>query len=696
MAGKISAPRIRRIPFFPFASLASLAALALCGALAGAVQGQVWQPLGPKRILGATPGNAQVLEFFGTEGYGFTGVNGFRTVNFGKTWDRLEVKPGTSSVNSMVKLGPFLIVGSASGVYRSRDGGESWSALPQIPPLTYVHGMFAHRGALLVVNTPARDVFRYSDTGTAWTPVVIRAENSLFSTPRYFAADDSALYVGGRGLLKSMDGGKTWTDLMGALYSAYIRFQINPSGNVSSLLAGNGRLYAGVEGGVYRSSDRGSTWSPMLIVDSNAAFSALALAGDALLAGNVVEGIWRIPLDASPASRIEGFGKGVSVIRGSDSGVFASSPGGLYRSVDGGRTWGLTGFLRGDWEIGILTSRNGAIHAGGRGSPLYRSLDQGASWVLNSEIPALFWIKSMTWNGDSLFAVSGQGANDLYVSEDGGTDWVRLGGDQDSLEFETVSASAGTLYASALDSRFQTCVLIRSQDQGRTWSPAADRIENGRAIIGSLAFGPSSIHAGSDSGYYRIDAATGKVNASALKGKSILKLTALEGRLFASGTGSDVWYSQDQGLTWEKPTVAVPWIGNVTAFAGEAQTAYAGTLGSGVYRSTNGGSSWEPFHTGGLDPKVSSLVLEGGRLYAGTPTSVYGLDVGGTSSLIGAGRHGGKSGKGTRSLLEKGKGLPYLEAIHGDGRYRIFRLDGRQVSDGSIGPGIPPDSFRID
>lgn len=686
---------------------ACLVVLALCSALAGKAQGQSWRPTGPVHPPSPVEDRIKDLEFFGAKGFANIGNRLFHTDDFGENWVSSATEPYWGPVRHMAMQGPHLFAAGWNGVFRSVDGGESWTQLPPIPPVTTVEAMFIHRGALLVANATASGsaVYRYSDSAVAWKPLVVKAANAVLTKAQYFAADDSALYIGGSGLFKSQDGGTTWMDLKPGLDEARNLHQPGyASSPVLSLLAERGELFAGVTAGIYRSGDGGSTWSPMLIGYTEP-FALLALAGDTLLArSSSGYGLWRFPLDSSsPPSRVEGFLRDVEFLCASDSGVFASILQDIYRSVDGGKTWSKKNPGIRTWDIGTLTSRNGVLHAGGRGTSLFRSLDQGVTWGTGTDLSELQWIKSMTWSGNTLFAVSGQGTNDLYASEDGGTDWIKPGGAVDSLDFEVVAAatgilSTGTLYAAALNTRTRLHELLRSEDKGRSWRPASEPINGGRSGIYSLAFwssssgpsptGQSFIHVGTDSGYFRIDAATGKVDASGLKGKSIFRMFAWEERLFASGEGTNLWRSLDQGLTWEKTAVAVPWVDNVTAFAGYAQTVYAGTFGSGVYRSTDGGSSWEPYNPGPLDPRVSGLVVDGARLYASTSASVYSLELEGPVSFAGGRLPSGKdakSGMRMESPLGKGRGLPYLEVLQRDGRYRILRLDGRQAAGKATG-----------
>ena len=665
-------PRLVRIPSF------CLAALALCSALAGAANGQTWRLIGPMNSPPSTGVFTEVLEFYGTKGFAVCGRRLYRTEDFGENWVPLNNPDRAVAVRSLAMVGRNLFAGTWSGVYRSGDGGDSWTLLPKTSSFISVDAMFVHRGALLVFSRGTTQVFRYSDSGDAWTRIVVGAPNAPLTEITHGAADDSALYIGGKKLFKSLDGGTTWMDLTPGLSDALKRFQSAGFSYVRALLAGKGGLYVGVQHAIYRSADGGITWSPMLISDSESTFSTLALAGDTLMAGNINGGLWRIPLDQSLPTRVGGF-RSIHTVRASDSGIFIGSETGIFRSVDAGKNFeGKT--PAGSLQIGILTSKNGIMHAIGPSSLLYRSPDHGATWIPHTGLNELNWINSMTWNGNGLFAASFQGGNGIYESEDSGMTWTARSSHLDSIEFRLLTSSAGTLYA-VLVTRIQTDVLVRSEDKGRSWRPASDKIGSGQLKINSLAFGEAWIHVGTDSGYFRIDAATGKVNASGLNGEYIRKLSALEGRLFASGNGTVIWRSQDQGLTWDKPAVAVPWVNYATDFAGHGDTFYAGTYGSGVYRSTNGGSSWEPFQAGYLDPKVSCLVLEGGRLYAGTSGSVFSLEVEGGVSVSGRRLESGKDRLRTGFLFEKATRLPYLEAIQRDGRFRIIRLDGREVAD---------------
>jgi photosystem II stability/assembly factor-like uncharacterized protein len=177
------------------------------------------------------------------------------------------------------------------GVYRSIDGGETWTHLgledtqaigrirvhPDDADLVYVAALGHPFG-----KNEQRGVFRSTDGGTTW-------EKVLYHGPDVGAVDlaldpnnPDVLYASfwevyrrpwklwsggeGSGLYKSTDGGETWT-----LLSANDGFAGGVLGKIGVAVspADPERLYAVVEaeqGGLYRSDDGGASWS--LVNDS--------------------------------------------------------------------------------------------------------------------------------------------------------------------------------------------------------------------------------------------------------------------------------------------------------------------------------------------------------------------------------------------------------------------------------------------
>jgi photosystem II stability/assembly factor-like uncharacterized protein len=186
-----------------------------------------------------------------------------------------------------------LDVSYGDGVYKSTDAGRTWSHLglretrfigrirvhPQNPDLVYVAALGDVFGA-----NEERGVFRSEDGGKTWSKVLHRDANSGAVDLSMDPNNPRILFAGfwqarrsfwnlssggpGSGLFRSMDGGESWTEI-----SRFPGLPAGPLGKVGVAVspARAGRVWALIETeaektGLYRSDDYGETWT---LVSSN-------------------------------------------------------------------------------------------------------------------------------------------------------------------------------------------------------------------------------------------------------------------------------------------------------------------------------------------------------------------------------------------------------------------------------------------
>src|SRR3954470_8461369 len=205
----------------------------------------------------------------------------FKTSDGGRTWAKvLYVDDNTGATDLVMdpedpqtlfaamyqrqrKAWGFNGGGPGSGIFRSRDGGASWTRLTSgLPPgdkgrigLDIFHG--DPRVVLAVVEAAGRDsgVYRSADGGDtcqAWCAPNPRP--MYYSQIRADPKDAARVYLLGsnRGFYVSNDSGKTFNDVFSTIHSEDHALWIDPDDT--------NHLIVGGDGGVSISWDRGQTW----------------------------------------------------------------------------------------------------------------------------------------------------------------------------------------------------------------------------------------------------------------------------------------------------------------------------------------------------------------------------------------------------------------------------------------------------
>lgn len=229
-------------------------------------------------------------------------------------------------------------------------------------PSSTDHLYFGHHGGIL----------ESLDGGQTWQPMQARADAMSMDV-----GDGTTLYIAGHEVFQvSRDGGRTWSDVDADLPNldihAFARDPAEPD-----------RMWAYLaEGGVYESTDAGTTWRS--VYDGHVPFlTAVARdSGTRLLGLDPTSGVvqsddggasWDLlsPPPASPVVSLAAEDDGRIVLLGTGDG--------LYRSEDGAVTWKR--ILLVELPLAIAISDDGnAIAVVTRATDVYRSHDGGASW----------------------------------------------------------------------------------------------------------------------------------------------------------------------------------------------------------------------------------------------------------------------------------------------------------------------------
>lgn len=158
-----------------------------------------------------------------------------------------------TAVDPVRRVGGLLLVGTREqGLFRSVDGGATWTQVHQHTTVSFRDLWLADDGRTALAATFGAGLLRSTDGGATWANVAAEAGPYFLALA---ATENRVLYVGSydRGVWKSTDNGATWV-------AANL-----PSGiGVVVLASVDNILYAGsVTDGLWRTSDAGVTWQPL-------------------------------------------------------------------------------------------------------------------------------------------------------------------------------------------------------------------------------------------------------------------------------------------------------------------------------------------------------------------------------------------------------------------------------------------------
>ena len=225
-------------------------------------------------------------------------------------------------------------------------------------------------------------VWKSTDGAMTWSPVFDKEGSSSIGSLAVANSNPNILYVGtgeacirgniaqGDGVYKSLDGGKTWTNVGLHDSRAIGKVIINPANPDIVFVAALGHPYGpNTERGIFRTTDGGKTWEKVLYKDEST--GGIDIDFDPHNPNILFAALWQAR--RTPWSMSSG------------------GPGsGLYRSNDGGTTWKQLeehGLPKGPYgRIGVAVAANSQrvyalIEARNPEGGLYRSDDGGENWV---------------------------------------------------------------------------------------------------------------------------------------------------------------------------------------------------------------------------------------------------------------------------------------------------------------------------
>ena len=505
----------------------------------------VIDPKDPQKVFVAAMGDL----------YGKTSDRGiYRTTDGGSTWQKvLFVSDSTGAIDIVINprnpdtlyaalwervrtINRETYGGASCNVYRSFDGGTTWTKLSNGLPAA--SGNSGRIGLAISESSPNivyaiyadktgyfSGIYKTINDGNSWSRVNDGTLSNMFSSYGWWfgrvhvdPTNPDVIFAIGFDLYKSTNGGSSWTNIGGSVHVDHHAVYVHPK-NPNFVVLGN-------DGGVYLSKNAASSWTHVANLPITQFYTCEVDAKNPqrLYGGAQDNGVNRTTTGNLNdwATIVGGDGFVALVDPTNNNYVYGESQyGALQRSTNGGTSFssGTTGINSADrknWNTPVIFDPSNPQIMYYGSNKLYRSSNRAASWTA---------ISSDLTNGNAgnglgtitCIAVAPSNTSVIYVGTDdgnvwrtdnGGTNWSKISASlplrwitRIAVDMQNPSIAYVTLSGFRFD-EYQPHIL-KTTDAGLTWNDISGNLPE--APINEVIIDPSdnaTLYVGTDVGVY--------------------------------------------------------------------------------------------------------------------------------------------------------------------------------------------------
>lgn len=484
----------------------------------------------------------------------------FKSIDRGAHWEVAGQAPGPGCVIHALAVHPLqddtwlagfdCEAAGLSGLYETRDGGKTWSAVPALRGQTAWSVAFSNDGDRIAAGMS--DGVYLNERGQGWSRIspVSNTDLKPVVSLNFDPHDEEGLYAGTTHLpWRTKDRGKTWESIHSGMLDDSDVFSIEPDPRKPT------RVYASACSGAYISENQGANWSRL--PTPRGAYRAYFVALDPFTRETLFvatsAGLFRssdnghtwkkLSADIIKSAAFDRSRKGVIYFASQSTGVLSTSDDGdtLHHNADGFSNQNFCG----------LAALNGSVYAAvreGAGCQLLEHSERGWRPVVT---PAP--IKALSATGKALYVSSGWR---VLSSRDGGRTWTELA----KAAADSMSALGGSELEISPDgtiAKLTGDTAMFSLDGGAKWSPCRpakpDLVWYGLAMHGGHdVFG----FAATSRGLFRVsgncatwDAVDGGLSLGTV---SLIYPHPTNADVFAAAQEGRVFLTLDAGAEWRR------------------------------------------------------------------------------------------------------------------------------------------------
>ena len=513
-------------------------------------------------------------------------------------WSQTAGPYGGRALTFLAKGDSVFVGTEGGGIFFSTNTGRTWVRSDPGVSLKQVNILTAAGGQIFAGTNIG--VLRSDDNGASW---MVANGNLPDSSVHVVGGIGGYVLAGftGYGICRSSDGGQIWDPIESSVLIEPLR----------SMLTTDSLVFLGTATGCFLSTDSGLTWVARSNgMQTGTVVRSFVAVDDTVIMAGTRGTIYRSGnFGETWVEAGEGIDQsGVLALEVNGDNLFAGTDAGVYQSINDGGFWSPVDNGMGTVRVNALVV-SGSSLLSGTDEGVFRTVNNGAFWEESNDGLASSRVRGLVSKFPFVFA--GTRGNGIFRTINDGQTWQPVNDGLTNLKVSCLVNSEEFILAGTLGGG-----VFRSDDNGSSWETVTSNPQD--TVVSALLVSGNTVYAGTDLGVC-VSGDNGDTWDCGRIDTAVVKALAVSGSLiFAGSVGDGMFRSTDNGETWNVVDPLHTTDTTVTALAVFGQYIFAGTFSKGIFRSADNGDTWQPVNVGMGDTLIQCIMTTDDRIFIGT------------------------------------------------------------------------------